>query len=252
MMVTNTESSRERTVLVTGASSGIGRATAIAFGGKGARVAVTYHSDREGAEETAERVREAGGDAFVVRYDMTDRDSVETAVQAVLDHWGSIDVLVNNAVPSIVGPMSFEDLSSAEWRRMVHGIQDGVFHTVQAVLPALRSSEAGRIVTVSSSAADGSAGMAPYATAKAGLHGLIKVLASDLGEMGILSNVVTPGMVLTERNLNLPEEVRQGVAERTPSKRVSTPEDVAELVVFLASSANGNVNGAVVPVTGGS
>lgn len=251
-MVTNTESSRERTVLVTGASSGIGRATAVAFGGKGVRVAVTYHSDREGAEETAERVREAGGDAFVVRYDMTDRDSVETAVQAVLDHWGSIDVLVNNAVPSIVGPMSFEDLSSAEWRRMVHGIQDGVFHTVQAVLPALRSSEAGRIVTVSSSAADGSAGMAPYATAKAGLHGLIKVLASDLGEMGILSNVVTPGMVLTEKNLNLPEEVRQGVAERTPSKRVSTPEDVAELVVFLASSANGNVNGAVVPVTGGS
>nr|WP_246308104.1 SDR family oxidoreductase [Halobaculum salinum] len=93
--------------------------------------------------------------------------------------------------------------------------------------------------------------MAPYATAKAGLHGMTGVLADEFGGDGILSNAVMPGMVLTERNRERPEDVREAVAERTPSDRISTPEDVAALVAFLGSEANGNVNGAVVPVTGG-
>lgn len=161
-------------------------------------------------------------------------------------------MLVNNAVPAGVGPTPLEELTVEKWQRLVHGIQDGVFHTVRAVLPTMRQSDRGRIVNVSSlSAENGSAGMAAYATAKAGLHGLTGVLADELGDAGILTNVVMPGMVLTERNLERPEEVREAVAERTPSKQISTPENVANLVVFLSSEANGNINGAVVPVTGG-
>lgn len=236
---------------MTGSSSGIGRATAIAFGRERARVASTYHSDQDGAEETADLVREAGGDAFVVRYDMTDPDSIDAAVQTVIDRWGTIDVLVNNAIPSPVGPAPFEDIPPEEWSRIVHGIQDGVFRTIQAALPAMRASDSGRIVNVSSSAVEGSSGMAAYATAKAGVHGLTEVLAAELGETGILSNVVMPGMVLTEKNVERPDDVREAVAERTPPKRITTPEDVANLVVFLGSEANGNVNGAVVPATGG-
>lgn len=243
--------SSDRVVLVTGSSSGIGRAIAVAFGRKRARIAITYHSNHDGAMETAELVRDAGGDAFVVHYDMTDHESIDDAVQTVIDHWGRIDVLVNNAIPSDVGPTPFEDLLLEEWHRIVHGIQDGVFHMVQAVLPALRSADDGRIVNISSSAVDGSPGVAAYVTAKAGVHGLTRVLATELGELGILSNVVMPGMVLTEKNLEQPKEVREGVAERTPSKHITTPEDVANLVVFLGSEANGNINGAVVPVTGG-
>ncbi|WP_222914653.1 SDR family NAD(P)-dependent oxidoreductase [Natrinema sp. SYSU A 869] len=249
--MTATSKLTERVVLVTGSSSGIGRATAVAFGREEARVAITYHSNRKGAEETGDLVREAGGEALVVHYDMTDSDSIDAAVQAVTDRWETIDVLVNNAIPADVGPIPFEALSLLEWQRIVHGIEDGIFRTIQAALPAMRESDSGRIVNISSSAVEGSSGMAAYATAKAGVHSLTKVLAIELGEMGILSNVVMPGMVLTETNRQRPEEVLEEVAERTPSGHITTPEDVANLVVFLGSEANGNVNGAVVPVTGG-
>ncbi|WP_247002410.1 SDR family NAD(P)-dependent oxidoreductase [Halosolutus gelatinilyticus] len=242
----------DRVVLVTGSSSGIGRATAVAFGREQARVAVTYHTNESGGEDTADLVRDAGGDAFVVQYDMTDRTSIDAAVQGVIDHWGALDVLVNNAVPSGVGPTPFEEIAPESWQLFVHGIQDGVFHTVRTAIPAMQEDGWGRIVSISSSSAEGgTAGMASYGTAKAGIHGLTGVLADEFGTEGILSNVVMPGMVLTERNVERPEDVRQAVAKRTPSGRITTPEDVANLVVYLGSEANGNVNGAVVPVTGG-
>lgn len=252
-MKQNASNLQDRVVLVTGSSSGIGRATAVAFGQEQARVAITYHSNRNGAEETADRVREASGDAFVVQYDMTDGESIDAAVQAVVDHWETITVLVNNAVPSGLHPTPFEDIQLAEWQRLVQGIQDGVFHTVQAALPAMRTDDWGRIINISSSSAEiGSRNMAPYATAKAGVHGLTRVMATELGEEEILSNVVMPGMVLTEKNLEqVPQSDRETIAEQTPSKCITTPEDVADLVVFLGSTANGNINGAVIPVTGG-
>lgn len=250
-----TSNLQDRVVLVTGSSSGIGRATAVAFGEEKARVAVTYRSNREGAEETAGRVREAGGEAFVVQYDMTDRESIDAAVQAVADHWGTITVLVNNAAPMDVRlrPTPFEEIPPEKWQQMLRGIQDGVFYTTRTAIPVMRSADWGRIVTISSDAAEnGPAGLGAYATAKAGLHGLTKVLAADLGEAGILSNVVMPGFVFTEKNAERqPEEIRQKITEQTPSKRLTTPENVADLVVFLGSETNGNINGAVIPVTGG-
>ncbi|WP_227377970.1 SDR family NAD(P)-dependent oxidoreductase [Haladaptatus halobius] len=252
-MTPKTTGLQNRVVLVSGSSSGIGRAIAIAFGREEARVAITYHTNRDGAEETADRVREAGGDAFIIQYDMTNHESIDTAVQAVIDHWGTINVLVNNAVPSDIRPIPFGDIQLGEWQRLVHGIQDGVFQTVQTALPAMRDADWGRIINISSSSAEiGSENMAPYATAKAGIHGLTRVLATELGETGILSNVVMPGMVLTEKNLEqVPQSDREAIAEQTPSRQITTPEDVADLVVFLGSPANGNVNGTIVPVTGG-
>jgi 2-hydroxycyclohexanecarboxyl-CoA dehydrogenase len=131
---------------------------------------------------------------------MTDPESIDAAVQAVVDHWGTITVLVNNAVPSGLIPTPVEELSLEKYQRIVHGIQDSVFHTVQTALPAMRDADWGRIINISSSSAEiGSGNMAPYATAKAGVHELTRVLATELGEAGILSNVVMPGMVLTEK-----------------------------------------------------
>lgn len=245
-----------RIVLVTGSSSGIGKATAVAFGREQARVAITYRSNRDSAEETAERVRDVGGEAFVVQYDMTDRESIESAVKAVVDKWGTINVLVNNAAPMEVkfGPTPIEDIPREKWQAMTRGVQDGIFSTLQATIPVMQSADWGRIVTISSTAAvDGIAGLGPYATAKAGLHGLTPVLATELGEAGILANIVMPGTVLTERTSEqIPVSDQKKMAENTPSKRLSAPEDVANLVVFLGSQANRNVNGAVIPVTGGS
>lgn len=248
---------RDRVVLVTGSSSGIGRATAIAFGEECARVAVTYHTNRKGAEETAHLVEQAGGEAMFVRYDLNDAATIKAAVDSVVDRWERVHVLVNNAVqwggegPN--GRTKFEDVPPDAWQTMLRSTLEGVYQTIQATLPAMRVASWGRIINISSNLAeDGLPGAGAYAAAKSGLHGLTKVLAAELGVGNILSNVVMPGMTLTERASEvIPHVVREQVAGKTPTQRLTKPEEVAKLIVFLGSAANGHVNGEVIRVTGG-
>lgn len=247
-----------RVALVTGSSSGIGRATAMAFGEEGARVAVTYRSNRQGAEATAARVERAGGKALVVPYDLNDSDSIRTAVRSVARRWGTIHVLVNNAVQwgggaGPDGSVAFEDVPADAWRPMLRSTLEGVYHTIQAVVPWMRGAAWGRIVNVSSTVAeDGLPGSGAYAAAKSGLHGLTNVLAVELGPDGILTNVVMPGLTRTERAVEvIPASVRERVAGATPTRRLTTPQEVARLVVFLGSRANGHVNGEALRITGG-
>lgn len=247
-----------RVVLVTGASSGIGRATAVGFGEEGAKVALTYHSNLSGAQESAERVGAAGAEAMVVPLDLGDESSIRAAVDAIVERWGGIDVLVNSAVewgapaPPWDAPL-FEELPVEQWQRMLRTSVEGVFHIVQAVLPSMRERGWGRIVMLSSDRAElGMAGGEAYGAAKAALHGLSRSLARGLGPAGILVNVVMPGLTITERNAQvIPEQVREAVAGQSPSGRLSTPENVAAAVVFLASAANGNATGEIFRVTGG-
>lgn len=244
-----------QTVLVTGSSSGIGRAAAVAFGAEGARVAVTYRSNRDGADETAQQVRSAGGDALVVPYDLADSDSIRSSVTTIEGEWGALNVLVNNAAPmdlSAPTGQPFEDVALQRWEGMLRGVLEGVVVTLQSAVPLMRRSGWGRIVTISSDAVDGWPGLGPYATAKAGLHGLSRTLAVELGPANILSNVVMPGMVLTEENQQrVPAEHKEGVREHTPTRRLTTPEDVAKLIVFLGSQANQQITGEVIRITGG-
>ncbi len=243
-----------RVVIVTGSTSGIGRATAVAFGREGARVVVTYRHDNHAAEETANLVWEAGGEAMVVPYDLSDRGSIDAAVKSAVTKWGAVHVLVNNAM-KWAGSRGglFEEAEPAEWQGMIRTALEGPYHTIQAVLPSMREAGWGRIVNVSSSLAeDGMVGSGPYGAAKAGLHGLTRSLAWELGPAGILVNVVMPGLTLTERApLVIPAEVREQVRSQTPSQRLSTPIDVAATILFLASEANGNINGEIVRITGG-
>jgi NAD(P)-dependent dehydrogenase (short-subunit alcohol dehydrogenase family) len=249
---------RERVVLVTGSSSGIGRATAIAFGREGARVGVTYRNNREQAEDTARHVIDAGGQALVLPYDLASEESIQMVMNTLLEQWGSIHVLVNNAVQwgnveDLVHTPLFEEVPASSWKHTLDLGLAGVYQTIQCAVPAMRRQQWGRIVTLSSSVVeDAFPGVAPYATAKAGLHGLHRVLASELGSVGILANVVLPGFTLTEKNQRLiPQTMRDGVARQTPTGRLTTPEDVAALIVFLSSAANGHVNGEFVRVNGG-
>ena len=248
---------KNKVVFLTGSSAGIGRAAAIAFGREGASVAVTYHQNLNGAEETAEHVEKVGGQAMICRYDISDRESIRDAVGAVTSQWECIDVLVNNAVrwPSSKPPsgeMLFESLSPQIWQPAFDNIT-GAYATIQAVLPSMRRKNWGRIVNISSNLAeDGVPGAGPYASAKSALHGLTAVLAAELAPSGILVNVVMPGMTATERGMRLrPREVNDRIAQLTPTKRLTTPEDVANLIVFLASGANGHVNGEMIRVSGG-
>jgi NAD(P)-dependent dehydrogenase (short-subunit alcohol dehydrogenase family) len=244
-----------QTVLVTGSSSGIGRAAAIAFGAEGARVAVTYHGNRQGAEETADQVRAAGGEALIAPYDLADPDVIRSSIATIEQQWGALNVLVNNAAPMALSAPTgqpFEDVPLERWEGMLRGMLEGVTLTLQCAVPLMRRSGWGRIVTVSSDATDGWPGLGPYATAKAGLHGLSRTLAVELGPANILSNVVMPGMVLTERiQQHVPAEHKNQVKEHTPTRRITTPGDVAALIVFLGSRANQQITGEIIRVTGG-
>lgn len=245
----------DRVVLVTGSSTGIGKATALAFAREGAKVAITYHRQRDQAEEVARQVRESGGQSIVLPFDLLDPASISAAVQTVLKTWGRIDVLVNNAVQwgdieTIFNPGLFENFPFENWQKSLDANLSGVYRTIQAVLPAMRSQGWGRIVTLTSDAEF--PGTAPYLTAKTGLHGLTRVLANEVGPAGIYSNLVMPGFTVTERNLEaMPDEVRRSAALMTPTRKLSVPADAANLIVFLGSAANGNINGQLILSNGG-
>jgi NAD(P)-dependent dehydrogenase (short-subunit alcohol dehydrogenase family) len=244
--------------LVTGSSSGIGRAVAVAFGQEKARVVVTYKNHVKEAEMTAEMVRQAGGQALIVPYDLKDEESIKYAIDTVVSKWGTIHILVNNAVQwatagSPSGGSLFEDIPSENWKAMIRSQVEGTYFTIQKAVPYMRMNRWGRIINVSSTLAeDGLSGSGSYAAAKAALHGLTRSLAVELGEAGIFTNVVMPGMTLTERAEHvIPEVIRQQVADQTPTRRLSIPDDVASLIVYLGSKANGHVNGEFIRVSGG-
>jgi 3-oxoacyl-[acyl-carrier protein] reductase len=241
---------QQRVVLVTGGSAGIGAATAAAFAREGARVAITYQKDERSAAAVVAAITQAGGEAFATAMDLEDLPSVQRAVDAVLRQWGTVDVLVANAVRwggSAPDPtVRFEDVPVEEWLAMINANLVGAAATVRAVLPAMRARRWGRIVLVSSGVAEeGVPGPGPYGTAKAGLHGMARSLAWEGGRDGVLVNVVAPGFTLTERRPDIPQPLIDRLAAGTPTRRLSVPDDVARLIVFLGSQANGNLTGEV-------
>jgi len=248
---------QRRVALVTGSSQGIGRAAAELFAREGARVAITYRRNKTMAEAVASAVEQAGSEAMVVPYDLCDRQSIRSAVSTILDQWGRIDVLVNNAVQWGARPPwrapQFEELPEQEWSEILRANIEGTYLTIQAVIPSMRSGGWGRIVNVSSGVAvDGLPGAGPYATAKAALHGLTKTLAKELGPAGILVNVVMPGLTLTERNASqISPAAREQMAKTSPIRRLLPPEEVVPMIIFLCSALNTAVTGEIVRASGG-
>ncbi|MFG2718571.1 SDR family NAD(P)-dependent oxidoreductase [Streptomyces sp. NPDC048416] len=245
-----------RTALVTGATSGIGRAVARALSREGARVAVSYRNDRVAAEELAQELGAEQDRAFPVRYALDDPSSPKRVVAAVEERWGSLDVLVANAVRWGVRRTPgtpFENVPEEDWLPVVDGNLAPVIRTVQQAVPGMRRRGWGRIALISShNALGGNRGQEFYGAAKAGLHGLARSLMWDLGGDGLLVNVVCPGLTVTERMLKgLPEPVRAREVAATPTGRLSDPDDVARTVLFLCSAANGNITGESVAVAGG-
>jgi NAD(P)-dependent dehydrogenase (short-subunit alcohol dehydrogenase family) len=241
-------------VLVTGGSSGIGRATAIAFGREGAKVASTYRSDLDAANRVAAEVEAAGGEGFCVPLDLSEPASIESAVEQVVTRLDGLDALVANAVRwPYDAQQPLAESEPVAWERAMRANLEGTVRTVRAAWPALAASGAGRVVLVSTGVTrTGMAGSSAYATAKAGLEGLASALKWEGAETGILINTVAPGFTVTERNLaTFGDEVRETVRGRTPSGRLSVPDDVASAIVYLASPANGNITGVYLPVAGG-
>lgn len=240
-----------KVVLVTGGSRGIGGAAARLFAREGARVAITYRENGERAERVAMEV-----EGLAVRFELGEPEMIHAAVGAVLERWGQVDVLVNNAVQWGAWPdeaTRFEEVAMSEWRALLLANSAGHYAAIQAVVPSMRQRRWGRIVNVSSTvAADGMKGMAAYGAAKAALHGLTRTLAKELGADGILVNTVLPGLTMTETNREqLPAEVIQGAGAATPIGRLLEPEEVARAMVFLGSAANVAITGEMVRTSGG-
>lgn len=239
-----------RVAFVTGASRGIGRACAVALGAEGHRVGVCYGHDDQGAEETCKAVEAAGGQALAVRADVVDQAAVDAAFTKVEDAFGRVEVLVANA--GITRDGLFVRMSEEQWTDVLRTNLDGAFHALRRATPGMLRARFGRIVTVSSvGGLAGAAGQANYAAAKAGLIGLTRALARELGPRTVTANVVAPGPISTAMTDVLSEDRKQEMVGAVPLGRFGTPEEVAAVVAFLCSDAAAYVNGAVVPVDGG-
>lgn len=238
----------DRVVIVTGAAMGIGRATAVAFGEAGAFVYL-LDIDAERGSETADRLDHAS----FIRCDVTAEDEVTATLERIGEESERVDVLVNNA-GGFPAQRGLEDTSVEEWRRTLDLNLSSVFMMTKATLPLLRRSSAGRVINIGSLAGQlaNYRTSAPYVAAKAGVHALTRLSAWELAPEGITVNALAPSAVLTERIETLRDEAeRRATAASIPLGRYQSPDEVAQWVLFLASSAAGFMTGQTVSVNGG-
>lgn len=236
--------------LVTGASRGIGHATSLALARAGLPVAVGYRSDQEGAEEAVAKAAAEGSAASAIHLDVQDESSIDQAFRQIEQELGQVGVLVNNAGYTRDGLAV--KYSTESWDTTMGVNLRGAFLCSRRALRAMLKARWGRIVNVASAAAlRGNAGQAAYSASKAGLVGMTKSLAREVGGRGITVNAVCPGFVDTRMTEIQGEEVRRRYIEMTPAGRFGTADEVAVVISFLASSEAGYVNGAVISVDGG-
>jgi 3-oxoacyl-[acyl-carrier protein] reductase len=236
--------------VVTGASRGIGRATAIALARAGAKVVVNYRSQEEAAREVVDIIKQGGGEALALKGDVSQREEAQALIEGTLTAFGRVDILVNNA--GITRDNLLLRMRHEDWETVLRTNLTGVFFCCQAALKPMFRQRAGRIINITSVVGlTGNAGQANYAAAKAGIIGFTKSLAKEVASRGILVNAVAPGFISTDMTENLGEEVRRSFLERIPLGRPGEPEEVAEVVVFLASPASRYITGQVIVVDGG-
>lgn len=240
----------KRVAMVTGASKGIGLGIARVFAAQGYRVAVVArHADA--AEEAVAGIVAAGGEAIAVSADVTDRTSLKAAVEKVIAAFGGLDVLCANA--GIFPAADLETMSEDDWDLVLNTNLKGMFNTVQAAIPALKESSAGRIVVTSSitGPVTGFPGWSHYGASKAGQLGFVRTAAIEMAKYGITVNAVMPGNILTEGLEGMGEDYLSQMAASIPLKRLGAVEDIGEAAAFFASPAAAYITGQTLVVDGG-
>jgi len=238
-----------RVAMITGGGQGIGRAVALRFAGEGAKV-VVIDIVAESARAVADEIKAAGGEAMAVTCDVTRRDQIDALVGQVLDAYGQIDILCNNA--GITRDARLVKMTEDEFDSVVDVNLKGVFNLTQAVAPHMIERGYGRVISASSIVGlYGNFGQTNYVATKAGVIGMTRVWARELGPKGITANAIAPGFIATDMIKTVPQKVLDDFAGRTPVRRLGTPEDVANAYLFLASEESGFINGIVLSVDGG-
>lgn len=239
-----------KVAIVTGASRGIGKAIALAMAGAQADIVVNYAGRADAAEETAAAIRQLGRRALVYQADVADTAQVQGMVDATIAEFGKVDILVNNA--GITRDNLILRMKEEDWDTVLQVNLKSAFNTIKAVSRSMVKARYGRIINVSSVVGlHGNAGQANYAAAKAGLIGLTKSMAKELGPRNITVNAVAPGFIMTDMTEQLSAEAREKMTASIALNRLGNPEDVASLVAFLASDFCSYITGQVIAVDGG-
>jgi 3-oxoacyl-[acyl-carrier protein] reductase len=241
---------RDKSVVVTGSSRGIGAEIASLFASEGASVVVNCHEDVEGAKGVVNRIRASGCKADLCVADVRDPKAAERLVQTGVNTYGKLDVLVNNA--GIVRDALFENLDYEKWREVLDTNLTGVFNCSKAALPVMKGRGYGKIVNISSVVAEsGNVGQVNYVSSKAGVIGLTRAMAIEFARYGILVNAIAPGFTMTNLVLDLPEKVKEKLLAKIPMKRFGEPKEIAYAALFLASDESSSMTGHVMSVNGG-
>jgi len=242
---------KDKVAIVTGGSRGIGAAAAKALAHHGATVVVNYIKSKDRAEALLDEINKAGGKGMVFQADVRDQAAVNAMVESTLKEFGKIDVLVNNA--NINFPIRpFIELSWDQIEAKIMGEMKALYNCSQAVLKDMVNRKSGKLIFVSSSLSRSPGnGFAAHAAAKSAMDGMAKVMAMELGPVGITVNVVGPGLTLTDATAGQPKQVHEQIAAITPLRRLAMPADIAGVVLFLASRLSDYLNGEYIPVTGG-
>ena len=241
---------QDRVALITGGSRGIGRAIAVKLSTLGAYAVVNYARNLAAAEETLTLIRKQGGSGEIAQFDVANAEDTRKAIAEIISRKEKIDILVNNAGTSADGLLV--RMKDRDWESVIRTNLTGTYNCCRAVAYGMMKHRWGRIINITSVvAASGNAGQVNYSASKAGIIGLTKSLARELGPRNICVNAVAPGFIVTDMTQSLPEEIREQIKEQIPLAKAGTPEDVGAVVAFLATEEAAYITGQVIHVNGG-
>lgn len=240
----------EKYALITGATRGIGKQIAITLAKQGYNIALNYRKENEELENTKKEIEEIGVQVLAVKGDVANFEECENFVKQVIERFGQIDVLVNNA--GITKDMLLMRMKKEDFEQVIDTNLVGTFNVTKNVVPYMMKARSGRIINISSVVGiSGNAGQTNYSASKAGIIGFTKSLAKEIASRNILVNAVAPGFIETNMTDVLKDDVKQEIAKNIPLKRMGTAQDVANVVKFLASDDSSYITGQVINIDGG-